>query len=304
MSKQIRADLFLLAITAIWGSSFILMKNVLQHIPAFAYLSLRFIIASVVLVVIFHRSFRHMNRRALKYGCIIGLMLFGGMALQVSGLYYTTASNSAFITGLNVVMVPVVSAMLLKKKPDRSSVAGVALAFAGLFFLTGGLDFHFNLGDFLTLLCAVCFTLQIIFIDKFTNDQDPALLSVIQIAFSGILYTGVWLFVDFKPVVWNTSVVITLLITGILGTALAFAGQTIVQRFTSPTHTALIFTAEPVFGAVFAALIPNVLGMTETFKLHTLIGCALILAGMLISEFMPGKREKSGDRNADVPEGA
>lgn len=304
MSKQVRADLFLLAVTAIWGSSFILMKNVLQHIPSFAYLAMRFIVAAVVLVIIFHGKFRHLNRKVLTYGCIIGLMLFGGMALQVSGLYYTTASNSAFITGLNVVMVPVVSAMLLKKRPDVPSVIGVALAFLGLFFLSGGLDFHFNLGDLLTLLCAVCFTFQIIFIDKFTNDQDPALLSFIQIAFAGLLYSGVWLFVDDKPVVFNTTIVVTLLITGVLGTALAFAGQTIVQRFTSPTHTALIFSAEPVFGAVFAALIPNAMGMTEAFKLHTVTGCILILSGMLISEFLPGKRGKSVDADKRVQEEA
>lgn len=106
MSKQIKADLFLLLITAIWGASFTLMKNVLEVIPSFAYLSLRFIIATIVLVVIYYKNLRTASKKVIVYGCIIGLMLFGGMALQVSGLYYTTASNSAFITGLNVVMVP------------------------------------------------------------------------------------------------------------------------------------------------------------------------------------------------------
>jgi len=283
MSKQIKADIFLLFITAIWGSSFTLMKNVLHHIPSYAYLSLRFIIAAIVLMIIFHRKFKLLNRRVIVYGCVIGLMLFGGMALQVTGLYYTTASNSAFITGLNVVMVPVVSALFLMKKPDIMSVTGVILAFGGLFFLSGGLNFHFNLGDFLTLLCAVCFTFQIIFIDKFTSDQDPALLSVLQIGFAAILYTGVWA-ADFKTVSFDKTLIITLLITGVLGTALAFAGQTIVQRFTSPTHTALIFTAEPVFGAIFAVLIKDTQGKTETLTLTTIAGCLLILTGMLISE--------------------
>lgn len=284
MSKQIKADLLLLTITIIWGASFTLMKNVLQHIPAFAYLSLRFIIATVVLAAIFYKKFRLMNSRALIYGGIIGLMLFGGMALQVRGLYYTTASNSAFITGLNVVMVPVVSAVFLRKRPGLSSIMGVILAFIGLFFLSGGVNFSFNIGDFLTFLSAICFTLQIIFIDKFTSDQDPALLAIIQIGFAAILYTAIWLFVDFKPVVFDGTVVMTLAVTGVLGTALAFAGQNIVQRFTSPTHTALVLTAEPLFGAVFAMLIPNSYGLTEVLKLSTIVGCILILTGMLLSE--------------------
>lgn len=210
--------------------------------------------------------------------------MFGGTALQVCGLYYTTASNSAFITGLNVVMVPIVSAVFLRKRPDISSTAGVIIAFAGLFLLSGGLSFSFNLGDLLTLLCAVCWTFQVIFIDKFTNEEDPVLLAILEISLTAVLSSTVWLTLDFKSFTINSSVVITLLITGVLGTALAFAVQTIIQRFTSPTHTALIFSAEPVFGAAFAMLIPNAQGVTETLKLNAFIGCMLILGGMLISE--------------------
>jgi drug/metabolite transporter (DMT)-like permease len=126
MTKQIRADISLLVITAIWGSSFTLMKNVLDHMPPFAYLSLRFIVAAIVLAVVFYKKLKTVNRKTVYFGCIIGLVVFGGMALQVYGLSYTTASNSAFITGTNVIMVPVISAMFLRKKPDLSSVVGVA----------------------------------------------------------------------------------------------------------------------------------------------------------------------------------
>ena len=284
MSKHIKADLSLLLVTAIWGSSFTLSKNVLDHIPSFAYLSLRFIIASVILFTVFFKKLKYINKRAVIGGCIIGLMLFGGMALQVSGLYFTSASNSAFITGLNVIMVPLFSAVILRKRPDRSSIIGVIMAFAGLFFLTGGLDFRFNIGDFLTLLCAVCFALQIIFIDRYNKEQDPALLSLIQIGFAALLSTVVWLFIDYEPVVVDTNVAFTLFITGVLGTAFAYLVQTVAQRHTTPTHTALIFTAEPVFGAFFALVIPNSAGAVETLSLNTIVGCVLILAGTLICE--------------------
>lgn len=291
MSKQIKADILLLVITAIWGSSFALMKNALEHIPSFAYLSLRFIIAAVILVIIFRKRVKKINKKLLVYGSIIGLMLFGGMALQVSGLRFTSASNSAFITGLNVVMVPVVSAVFLRKKPGRTSIIGVVVAFGGLFFLSGGLNFRFNIGDFLTLLCAVCFTFQIIFIDKYTEGEDPVLLAVLQIAFAAVLNTFLWLGFDYKPFQFNSAIIVTLVITGVLGTAFAYAGQTIIQRFTSPTRTALIFTAEPVFGAFFALVIPNSLGMTEVLTINTIVGCLLILGGMLISEI---RLEKKG----------
>ena len=292
MSKQFKADLLLLLITAIWGSSFTLMKNVLEHIPSFAYLTLRFVIAAVALFIIFGKHLKKITKKALLFGSIIGLMLFLGMALQVTGLYYTSASNSAFITGFNVIMVPVISSILLKKKPDRASVIGVIIAFAGLFFLSGGMDFNLNKGDFLTLLCALCFALQIIFIDKFTNEYDPVLLSIIQIAAAAIFNGFVW-GIQGKSTAFSfdKTVVFTLLITGLFGTALAFAGQTVVQRFTTPTRTALILTAEPVFGAFFATIIPGTNGLTENLKWNAALGCILILAGMLVSELKLGNKK-------------
>jgi drug/metabolite transporter (DMT)-like permease len=284
MSKQIKADLSLLAVTTVWGSSFVLMRNVLEHIPSFAYLSLRFIIATLVLVLLYYKKLKLINRRVLLYGLFLGVLLAGGMALQVIGLYYTTASNSAFITAMTVVFVPIISSYMLRKKPDSNSIMGVIMAVLGLYFITGGINFKFNKGDFLTLLCAICFSFQIIYIDKYTEKYDPLLLSILQIGFASIIYTVIWLTIDYKPIELNVTVIYTLLITGVLCTALAFTVQTVAQRNTSPTHTVLIFTVEPVFGLLFALIIPDSSGVTETLTLNTVIGSILILSGMLISE--------------------
>ena len=295
MSRKIRADMMLLAITVVWGASFPLMKMVLAYIPAFAYLSLRFLLAAAVLALIFNKSLLNVNKRAVLYGSIIGALMFGGMAFQVVGLYTTSASNSGFITGLNVVIVPFIAAVILRKRPDRSSVIGVMTAFLGLFFLSGGLTWSFNIGDFLTFLCSICWAFQIIFIDKFTQTEDAPLLAIIQVFFVGAASTVLWLTADAaKPVEINRTVIIILLITGILGSALAFGGQTIAQKYTTPTHTALILTAEPVFAAIFAMIIPNVEGVTEIPTLTKAAGCLLILAGMLISELKPGKNKRPG----------
>lgn len=293
MTKKLKADILLLAITVVWGSSFPLMKLILGYMPAFAFLAVRFLLAAVILVCIFHRNFKHFNRRTLLYGCIIGALMFTGMALQINGLFTTTASNSGFITGLNVVMVPVISAVLLRKKPDKASLIGVLTAFAGLFFLSGGLNFNFNIGDFFTFLCSICWAFQIIFIDRFTEREDASLLAIMQIGFTGLASTGIWLAFDNGPLVFDSTSIAIILITAVLGTALAFGGQTIAQKDTTPTHTALIFTAEPVFAAVFAMIIPNAQGRTEALGLSTAVGCILILAGMLISELKIGQKNQT-----------
>jgi len=301
MTKKIRADIILLLITIVWGASFPLMKMVLDFIPAFAYLSIRFFIAAAVLSLLFHKSFGKMTKKTLVYGSIIGLFMFGGMAFQVMGLYTTSASNSGFITGLNVVMVPVISSVLLKKKPDRASFIGVTLAFAGLFFLSGGLKFDFNTGDFLTFLCAICWAFQIITIDKFTQTEDAPLLAIVQMLFIGAASTFLWILADAgKPVEINRTSAGILLFTGIIGSALAFGGQTIAQKDTTPTHTALILTAEPVFAAIFAMIIPNAQGVTEKPTLTTIIGGAMILAGMLISELKLGSKSEAEQKQAAI----
>lgn len=166
MSHNWKADLSILGITIVWGSSFILMKNLMDYTPVFAYLSLRFVLASVVLCILFNKRLKNVNIQVLKWGLLVGLMVFGGMMFQVAGLQYTSASNSAFITGLNVVMVPILSALYLKKKPSNYAFVGVFMAAIGLFFLTGAFEFNYNKGDFLTLLSAVCFAFQVIFIDS------------------------------------------------------------------------------------------------------------------------------------------
>lgn len=295
MTKKLKADALLLFITVVWGSSFPLMKMILSYLPAFGYLALRFLLAAFILAAIFHRNFRLFRIRTLLYGSVLGLLMFAGMALQVNGLFTTTASNSGFITGLNVVIVPFISAWLLKKKPDRASVIGVSLAFAGLFFLTGGLNFKFNIGDLMTFLCSICWAFQIIFIDRFTEKEDAPLLAIMQVGLTGLLSAAVWFAFDFKIVVFNGTSITIILITAVLGTALAFGGQTIAQKSTTPTHTALIFAAEPVFAAVFAMVIPNAEGKTELLGITSAIGCALILAGMLIAELKLGRKKPTSD---------
>jgi drug/metabolite transporter (DMT)-like permease len=273
------------------------MKNLLDYTPVYAYLSLRFLLASVILCLMFFKRLKNITLKTLKKGVLVGLTVFAGMALQVTGLQFTTASNSGFITGLNVVLVPVLSALYLKKKPPLQAVVGVLAAAAGLFFLSGGAQFKFNFGDLLTLLCAVCFAFQIIFIDDAASQEDPVLIAIIQVVSAALLFTVVWGFQGFTLPVVNTTLVTTILWTGALGTAFALGVQTVAQKHTTPTRTALIITCEPVFAAVFAWTIPNSRGITEKPGLYTVFGCILILGGMILSE-LPGLKRKRPDKSA------
>jgi drug/metabolite transporter (DMT)-like permease len=245
-------------------------------------------VASIILTVIFNKNLKGINLSSIMRGSLIGLMLYAGMMLQVLGLKTTTASNSAFITGLCVIMVPVISVFLLKKRPPVNAVLGVFLAAAGLFFLTG-FQGDWVIGDTLTLICALCFALQIIFIDKFAPDMNIYHLAFIQVAATAVFYLITWAGVAFisvkpAPIVFDSKIILTILYTGALGTAFGYSVQTIAQKYTTPTRTALILTCEPVFGAIFAFIVPDIYGNTEVMTMQTIIGSLLILSGMIITE--------------------
>ncbi|QUH24720.1 DMT family transporter [Serpentinicella alkaliphila] len=279
MTKQLKANLSLLFITIIWGSSFILTKNSLNHLPTYNFLAIRFIISSFISIIIFRKKLISVDAPTIKYGILTGLVLFAGYAFQTVGLNYTTASKSGFITGFSVVIVPVFSAFLLKSKPTKPAIIGVIFAIIGLGFLTLDSNISLNIGDLYTLICALAFALHIISISKFTVKCDSINLAVIQIFVVGIL-SLLFSFVLEKPTIpTGINIWINIVILAVLATTIAFLIQTTMQKYTTATHTALILSAEPVFSAFFAFLIAG-----EMLPSGGILGSALILSGMLISE--------------------
>ena len=292
MNKKLRANLALLLITLIWGSSFIFMKNALDFISPLAFLGIRFSIAAVILILVNIKKLKNVNAVSIKNGAIVGALVFSYMLLQVVGLLYTTASKSALITGISVVLVPLISAVVLKKAPDLNAVIGVGLAMAGLIFLSG-MDFGtINVGDVITLGCAVLCAIHILSVAHFTAVVEPRLLAMIQFSVCAVLYLIGWGFTGFPAFILSRQVVIALLTTGIFGTAVAYTLWAMVQQDTTPTEAALIFTCEPVFAIAMAMLIPGNDGVTEQLTASVAIGCMLIIGGMLLAEIGPKKKEK------------
>lgn len=289
---QLTADASLLFVTAVWGATFVMVQDAVMGYPVFAFLAIRFALAALVLLPFFLRSrqpsaaIRPSARSplsdmlaALLPGILVGVALFAGYAFQTFGLRYTTPAKAGFITGMSVVLVPIGQAIFLRRPPQRNSIIGVTLAAGGLALLSLQPGLAISLGDVLVLACAVAFAAQILLVGRYAPDWQPLRLALVQIVTVAVLSGAAALLLE-RPIGWPPgNVWFAAAFTGVLATALAFFVQSRAQRDTSPTHTALIFAAEPVFAGLFSyLLIGEVLGPRQ------LAGAGLILAGMIISE--------------------
>lgn len=281
LTPAFKADLALIGISAVWGSTFVVVKRALGDASPFAFLAVRFLLAGAALGWIFRRSVRPVERGALAGGGVLGLLLALGFAFQTLGLVHTTPSRSAFITGLYVVGVPVIAVALRLRGLGAASLAGVGLALAGLYLMTG-LDAAgggLGRGELLTVFCAVAFAGHIVGVDVFTRRRDARALAFWQVLLAGLLYVPAAFLAETPRLDPTPALAGAVLITSLGGTALAFAVQNAVQARTTPTRTAVIFASEPVFAGVTSYLVEG-----ETMSPAALSGAGLILAGMLAAE--------------------
>ncbi|CAM3504126.1 DMT family transporter [Cytobacillus oceanisediminis] len=292
--STIFADISLLLVALVWGSTFVLVQNAIAFLEPFSFNGVRFFLAALLLggwLVLFEKKqLKLLDKKLLASGVIMGLFLFVGYAFQTVGLLYTTSSKAGFITGLSVVMVPVFSFMLLKIKPGINAVTGVSIATVGLYLLTMTDKVSLNIGDALVFICAVGFALHIIFTGKYSSKYPALLLTVIQVATVALLSMIFALFIEnwhqaFQPeILFKSNVLGALIVTSLFATAIAFFAQTTFQKYTTPTRVALIFAMEPVFAAATGFIWAN-----ERLSYSAVIGCLLIFAGMIFAE-IPAKK--------------
>ncbi len=289
-SRQLKADISLALVTLIWGATFVAVKSAVAHMQPFTFIAVRFAAASLFLLAVSPGSLRRLNRQNLGAGLLTGLFLFAGYSFQTIGLKYTTASNAGFITGLSVVLVPLLVTLTTRSWPGLFTSLGVLSATAGLALLTLGAGFSLNHGDLLILLCAVSFALQIMAVARFAPQHDPMVLAFVQITVVAAASGLAGLIWEPQPPVFTGEVWVGLLVTAIPATSLAFLVQTRMQQFTTPTRTAIIFASEPVFSAVFAYFLAG-----ETLRPAAALGACLILAGMLVSELKPSAKSPAAE---------
>jgi drug/metabolite transporter (DMT)-like permease len=293
LSPTTLAHLLLLAVVFVWGATFVLVKDALQDVSPLLFNFLRMTLALVALVLVNQRQLRHISRRALFSGSIVGLFLAAGYQFQTAGLALTTPAKSAFITGLVVVFVPlftIVPALRPANSPPPrwTAAVGALLAFSGLLLLTTpagttlqNLFTSIGLGDLLTLACAIAFAGHLLALAHTSHRVNTGQLATLQIGVAALIM-AITLPLGGKPHLTLTPrLTIALAITSLLATAAAFTIQSWAQQHLPPTHTAILLTLEPVFACLTSFLI-----LHEHLGRRSLLGAALILAGIAFIELL------------------
>ncbi|QBK27009.1 DMT family transporter [Ureibacillus thermophilus] len=292
MGKYI-GEIMLFTTAIIWGSGFAFSAISLNYFTPYQILAVRFTIGVFILSLIFYQRLKNMKKSTIKRGFILGLLLYMAFLLQTVGLQYTTPSKNAFITAINVVIVPFIAFFMDKRKIDRFELSGAFLAIIGIAFLSLELSIsEINLGDLLTLGCAFGFAYQIYYTAKYVKDEDPILLTVAQMGAAALFS---WLFLFFKGEVefaleWKGT--LSVLYLGLFSTTLAYCFQTMAQKYTNETKTAIILSTEALWGMVFSIII-----LSEVLTGRMIVGAFLILTAIILAEtkldFLKGKSVKN-----------
>ncbi len=272
--RKSTAFISLFLVSVVWGATFPLVKASLDYITPLGFITLRFLLGFLILAVFLFKYLRG-SRDALLPGIILSIFLFLGYLFQTVGLKYTTSSHSGFITGLYVVFTPIFAIFIIKERISAKVAAAVVLALLGLYLLSnmsGGVNF----GDFLTLLCAIAYAIQVVLVAKYSRLHNPTTLTLIELAFVFLFSTGGWAMEGFY-VEWNWIMIFGVIFTGIFATAIAILAQTHAQRVIPSSHAAIIYTTEPVFAGIFSYIF-----LGETLGMRGMIGAGLILLGMLL----------------------
>ena len=294
-----RAYLLMLFVVAVWGSTFVLIKSALADATPAAFNLVRMTLAFLVLAAAYHRAdrafWRSVRPGQIAAGALVGLCLALGYQFQTTGLARTTASKSAFITGLVVVLVPLFSAIPALRPPAAraprwNAFLGAAIAFAGILLLTApatGASIlpdlsSINSGDLLTFGCAIGFAFHCIALSHISPRIGFRPLAVLQVGFCAVFMALSLPLIEHPHIHWTLRMIVALTIAAVLATAAAFSIQSWAQSILPPTHTALLLTLEPVFAWITSFLI-----LGERLGLRPASGALLILAGIALTELVP-----------------
>jgi drug/metabolite transporter (DMT)-like permease len=303
MSRSLKAHLLLLGVVMVWGSTFVLVKDALTDISPLLFNLMRMVLAAGCLALVYRRHLRRIDRRALLSGALVGLFLATGYQFQTAGLKLTTPSKSAFITGLVVVIVPLLLAVPRLRPagshlPRWNAYLGAVLGFAGIVLLTtpaqSGFDFRsVNAGDLLSLGCALGFSFHMLALAHFSPQIRFEQLAVLQVGFAAV-FMAISMPIFERPFLhWSVRVGVALAIASVLATAAAFTIQSWAQQYLPASHTALLLALEPVF-----AWITSFLVLGERLGLRSSAGALLIFAGIGVTELLPSRIQSTAHEAA------
>ena len=269
-----------LIITAIiWGSGFVASAVALEHYTPYQILAGRFLIGVLILGIVFHKRLRSIKKSTIIKGSILGVFLYIAFVLQTVGLQFTTPSKNAFLTAVNVVIVPFIGFIIYKKKIDIFELSGAILAIIGVAVLSLKFSSEINIGDLLTLCCAVAFAFHIFYTSKFVKEEDPVQLTIIQMVAAAIIGCTVIISKGETTFSMETEGLLPLLYLAVFSTTIAFLLQTMAQKFITETKAAIILSTESFWGMAFSVVI-----LSEVMTGKMIIGAILIIAAIIISE--------------------
>lgn len=275
-------EIALIVTAIIWGSGFVASAVALDHYTPYQILAGRFLIGVILLSIVFHKKIRTIGRRTVLKGVILGSILYIAFALQTVGLQFTTPSKNAFLTAVNVVIVPFISFVIYKRKLDVFELIGAVIAMIGIALLSLQFNGEVNFGDVLTLLCAFAFAFHIFYTARFVTNEDAASLTLIQMATAATIGFTVTLFKGEMSFALEASALMPLVYLGIFSTTIAYLLQTIAQKYVTETKAAIILSTEALWGTLFSVII-----LSELLTMRMGVGAVLILVAIIIAETKP-----------------
>lgn len=281
-SKQLTAELLLFATTFIWSSTFVALKWGLEELAPLWLMAWRFSAAAAVGATLLLWQRDRLSRAALRDGHLLGLLLFAGFALQTIGLRYTTASKSAFITGLMVAFTPMVQYLWNRRLPTRANLLGILVVIGGLWLLTSPIEEKgsgFNPGDAMTLLCAVAFACYMVALDHTSHRHAVLPFTIIQVVSTALYSVAGALLLETPTWPHSGRSLGVILYLALAATLLTEYLMTRYQRDTTPTRAVIIYTVEPIWATLMAAAL-----LGERLTLVAMSGGGLILVGVLVSQ--------------------
>lgn len=277
--KKYIGEIGLLITAVIWGSGFVMSALALDYYTPYQILAVRFTVGAVLLGLVFFKRLRQIKQSVVWKGALLGLLLYAAFALQTVGLQYTTPSKNAFLTGVNVVIVPFIAFILYRRKLDTFELFGAVLALIGVAVLSlqwsAGIDF----GDVLTLGCAVMFAFHIFYTARFVRTEDAVLLTLLQMGVAAVISCVTIVLVGETSFSMNTTGMRALVYLAVFSTSIAFLMQTVGQKFVSETKAAIILSTESVWGMVFSVALAY-----EVLTPRMFLGALLIFIAIVLSE--------------------
>lgn len=297
----------MLVAAMIWGSAFVAQRLSLDAIGPFLFTGLRFLLGAVVVLIVWSLARRRkpgiptettpavavsIGRKLWRDGALLGLLVAVSISCQQIGLQYTKVANAGFISSLYVVIVPLMG-VVLRHQTGLGVWLGATLAALGMYFLS--VDEHFSIlyGDWLQLAGAIVISAQVVLVSRFARRHDPLALALVQFVVCGVVSLVIGLAVDPLRLTDIVRAAPTILYGGALSVGVAYTIQVVAQKDAAPAHAAVIFSMEGVFAALAGWLV-----LGETLAARAMLGCALMLAGLIVCQVMPmwsGRRQVSPD---------